>query len=48
MNDSTNGPNAETARDLRDEYAELAALCATLTPEQWRAPSVFYLSLIHI
>ena len=42
MNDSTNGPNAETARDLRDEYAELAALCATLTPEQWRAPSVFY------
>lgn len=40
--ESTNGPNAETARDLRDEYAELAALCATLTPEQWRAPSVFY------
>jgi uncharacterized protein (TIGR03084 family) len=28
--------------DLRAEYAELAALCRTLTAEQWRTPTAFY------
>lgn len=31
-----------TCQDLLDEYRELAALCATLTPAQWREPSAFY------
>ena len=32
----------DTAQDLRDEYRDLAALCATLEPEQWQMPSDFY------
>jgi uncharacterized protein (TIGR03084 family) len=32
----------ETALDLLDEYRALAALCATLTPAQWRSRSEFY------
>jgi uncharacterized protein (TIGR03084 family) len=32
----------DTALDLLAEYRELAALCDTLTPAQWRAPSAFY------
>jgi uncharacterized protein (TIGR03084 family) len=31
-----------TALDLLAEYRELAALCDTLTPAQWTAPSAFY------
>ena len=34
--------NNETTLDLRDEYQALAALCATLTPAQWRSRSAFY------
>jgi uncharacterized protein (TIGR03084 family) len=34
--------NAAIADDLRAEYAALAALCRTLTPEQWRAQTAFY------
>jgi len=32
----------DTARDLLAEYRELAALCETLTPAQWRLRSEFY------
>lgn len=32
----------DTAADLLAEYRELDALCATLTPEQWRQRSEFY------
>jgi len=32
----------DIALDLLAEYRELAALCDTLTPAQWRAPSAFY------
>jgi len=34
--------NESIAADLRAEYAELAALCRTLTPDQWRAKTAFY------
>lgn len=32
----------DIALDLLAEYRELAALCGTLTPAQWRTPSAFY------
>jgi uncharacterized protein (TIGR03084 family) len=32
----------DIALDLLEEYRELAALCDTLTAEQWSAPSAFY------
>jgi len=32
----------DAALDLLAEYRELAALCDTLTPAQWTAPSAFY------
>ncbi|SCK25889.1 TIGR03084 family protein [Variovorax sp. HW608] len=32
----------DTATDLRAEYRELADLCRTLTPAQWRLQSAFY------
>ncbi|MDM0046350.1 TIGR03084 family metal-binding protein [Variovorax dokdonensis] len=32
----------DTANDLRAEYQELASLCRTLTPQQWRLHSVFF------
>ena len=32
----------DTAPDLLAEYRDLAALCDTLTPAQWNAPSAFY------
>ena len=32
----------ETCRDLLDEYRELAALCATLSADDWRRPTAFY------
>lgn len=32
----------ELCADLLAEYEELAALCATLTPEQWRTTTPFY------
>ena len=34
--------NNQTALDLRDEYRDLDALCATLTREQWHLRSAFY------
>ena len=32
----------DTATDLRAEYRELAELCRTLTPDQWRLRSAFH------
>ena len=32
----------DTALDLRDEYRDLDALCATLDPDQWHLRSAFY------
>ncbi|MEJ8822584.1 maleylpyruvate isomerase N-terminal domain-containing protein [Variovorax humicola] len=32
----------DTIADLRAEYAGLADLARTLTPDQWRLPSKFY------
>ena len=32
----------DTALDLLAEYRELAALCDTLNPAQWRIPGAFY------
>ena len=32
----------DTADDLRAEYRELAGLCRSLTPAQWRLKSDFY------
>ena len=37
-----NSVNNETALDLRDEYRELDAVCATLGHEQWHLRSAFY------
>ena len=38
----THSVNNQIAQDLRDEYRDLAALCATLDAEQWQMPSDFY------